>query len=291
MSRIPWFAVLALSCAAAAHATDAAAPSRFESRNPHRAAPIWIAAEEAIGSDGTLRPGAVAPAEAMELERVLQQHERSAASPDDCHVTFASKLDDGPGNEVVQSWAHLREHAERGVVISGVVVSSRVGLYAGLPSTLLTVEPSKSNRELPYQVFLVYPRGLVRIGGKGVCTNDPGYAGLPQSGDRILFVASEPVDSEGTLFRPSAPLLFYERAGKLVPSPAALRWQLVRFRSLAEFERELIHSPLRPRRRWLARTDHLARERRRISLDGPERQSQARRWRGALRRRDHSAEW
>jgi hypothetical protein len=230
--------LLAMPCAASGARMET---PRFQSLNPYRAAPLWIAAEEALTPEGTLREGAIAPAEVVSLENAFKLYERQKANldPSACGVTRGSAQDFAPGMEIAQSWDDVRERARTGVVISGVVVESKVGFYAGAPSTLLRIDAKRSNRALPYDAYLVYPRGSVIINGVRVCTYDPAYADVPAAGDRILFVASQPLDESGTLFGPPAELIFYERGERLVPSPAARRRGLVPFRALDDFIRAL----------------------------------------------------
>ncbi len=212
-------------------------PSRFESTNPYRAAPIWISATEAIDAEGKLRPRSIAPSDETVLKLAFQRYKRSS---DECEVVLQLPVDDAPGMDATQSWEELRAKAARGIVVSGEVTEMTVGLYAGIPATLLKVEPRKSNRDLPYFAYVVYPRGAVTIEGRRLCTREPGYADLPKPGDRILFIASEPIDPSGMLFRPPPELIFYQHFGRLVPSPAAERRGLVRFHSLDEIESDLI---------------------------------------------------
>lgn len=241
---------LLLTLPSLAGGARSAAP-RFQSLNPYRAAPLWISAEEALTADGRLREGAIAPAEETSLLSALQQYERQKPQIEAsaCGVTLGPKADFAPGMESPQSWADVQERARTGVVITGTVTESKIGLYAGTPATLLRIEPKRSNRVLGYDAYLVYPHGSLTINGVRVCTSSRSYAAVPAVGDRVLFVANQALDESGTLFSPPAELVFYERNQRLVPSPAAKRRQLVPFNTLDEFTRALIHAEPRKRER------------------------------------------
>jgi hypothetical protein len=229
---------------------DRGAAPRFQSLNPHRSAPLWISAEDALTADGRSRAGVIAPAEENSLLRALA-HDESKTNPQaaECGVTLGSTLDFAPGMEIPQSWDDVRKRARGGVVISGVVVESRIGLYAGAPATLLRIDPARSNRALPYDAYLLYPQGSMVINGVRVCTSDPGFAEIPVLGDRVLFVANQALDVSGTLFGPPAELIFYERAARFVPSPAAKSRALVPFKAFDELARALLEPDARKRER------------------------------------------
>ena len=240
--------LFAISCFAGS--VRQAAP-RFQSLNPYRAAPLWISAEDALTAEGTLREGAIAPAEEHALLRAIGQYERQKTQADssECGVTIGTAFDFAPGMEIPQSWDDVQKRANAGIVISGVVTESKIGLYAGAPATLLRIEPKRSNRALPYDAYLVYPHGSLVIRGVRVCASDPSYAEVPAVGDRILFIANQALDESGTLFGPPAELIFYERGHRFVPSPAAKSRRLVPYQALDELDRALIRPQPRKRER------------------------------------------
>ena len=215
---------------------------RFRSLNEYRAAPLWIAAEDALTPEGRLRDGAIAPAEETSLRHAFELYEREKPKldPSACGITLGPTADFAPGMESPQSWDDVRNRARAGVVISGTVVDSKIGLWAGAPSTLLGIDAKRSNRALPWDVYLVYPRGSIVIDGVRVCISNPAYAELPQAGDRILFVAPQPLDTSGMFFAAPPELILYQRGERLVASPAAKRRGLVPFQTLDDFARALI---------------------------------------------------
>jgi hypothetical protein len=217
-------------------------PSFYSVNNPYRGVPLWIAAEDALTPEGTLREGAIAPAEERVLANAFKHYEQQNARIDSaaCGITFGPKFDFAPGMHSPQSWDDLEQRARKGVVVSGEVVELRAGLFGGTPATLLRIEPAKANGPLPFEAFVVYPRGSLTINGVRVCTHDHAYTDMPAVGDRVLFIADQALDEDGLLFAPPAEMIVYERGGRLVPSPAAKSRGLVPFKRLDELTRALI---------------------------------------------------
>jgi hypothetical protein len=181
--------------------------------------PVWIAATEAISASGTLRPDVRRPAY-LKTPALAQREARpnvdAADAAASCDVTFGAYFDEGPDDGVVTSLAQLTELAATRLVTSGSVTASEVGLYNGIPFTILQIDVDSKDTS-GNRVYLMYPRGRLRFDGVTFCNESTLSAELPAIGDHIVFVASAPVDSAGTLF--NTPLVLYEHDAALVPPP------------------------------------------------------------------------
>lgn len=176
---------------------------------------LWISAPEAITSEGKLRPGIRLSADLK--ERIKQWHEQEAirksaasegaARTPDCDVQYGHRFTDGPDEGVVTSSATLDELATTRLVISGRVTAAAPGIHVGIPYTVLQIDQD-SHEAVPNRVFLMYPRGRLRFEGMTFCNENPSFMDLPSIGDAIVFIASYPLDSAGTLF--STSLIVYE---------------------------------------------------------------------------------
>jgi hypothetical protein len=226
-------------------------PHRFESTNPSRVAPVWVSTSEAVAADGRLRTEAVTPSErrALELsgEKAMQRVQaHGVATTEQCALTVATVEEGAPDMGTITSWAELVRIAESRTLYEGRVAGASAGLYAGLPFTVVQVELSRK-REARV-VYLLFPKGQVRVNGVTLCTSDPEFAELPEVGSRIAFFAGEAVDKSGALYRVPAERIFYERSADVVVAPRfAADPAFKEFRSLSELTRAL-HSSSKPGR-------------------------------------------
>lgn len=225
MSRLRALTLFAACLSALIVAADQppAIPARFEFK--FDGGVIWVAASEAITSDGTVRPGILRNAARQELEyRRKNQAERrkraGATAPAECDVAFFGALVDDFDHTPVATLAELRAAASTRSVVSGVVTASAVGFHIGIPHVVLRIETdSRSPRGV---VYLLHPTGRLRFEGMTVCNYDPAYSGTPSVGDAITFVASTPIDATGTLFTVPGSWIFYDHRGTVVRPPGFL---------------------------------------------------------------------
>lgn len=221
----PCLAVLsiavALAPAAAYGARVEAVPDSFLSSNPHRQAPLWIAISKATTPFGALRDDVVAPAEAhrfrLDEQRVAEQRAKTkqtaTASSDICDITFRDPYDDAANMHPSLAWADVLSEAGRGRVFSGRVSGSRIGLYAGVPFTMLAVDVLRStDTHFPHRVYLLYPSGSAKINGVSLCMSDPRYQPVPEVEDRIVFVGNHGIDSDDSVYRVPPERMFIERS-------------------------------------------------------------------------------
>lgn len=217
MSLLAAFFTGLLVAAAEEHPTI---PLRFEFK--FGGGVIWVAASEAITSDGIVRPGILRSAarEDLEYRRKHQADGRARSAMTaavDCDVAFFGAIVDNFENTPVSTLAELRSKASSRRVVSGVVTACAVGLHTGMPHLVLRVNTdSRGSRDV---VYLLYPAGRVHFDGMTVCNADPAYSGTPAIGDAITFVAPEPIDASDTLFTVPGSWIFYDHQGALVRPP------------------------------------------------------------------------
>jgi hypothetical protein len=197
-------------------------PTRFEFKFDR--APIWIAATEAVASDGSVRAGVLRSGAREELaSRLALQKElrkRGAVATeatDTCDAVFAGVIDGGDTHSMAETFDDLREAATGRSVISGRVTGSAVGLHGGMPYTVIGVETDSWG--MSRQVYLLYPFGHMRFEGMTVCNSDADYSAPPAIGDAITFLASQPIDHSETLYAVSGSLIFYDHEGVIVVPP------------------------------------------------------------------------
>lgn len=136
-------------------------------------------------------------------------------------MEFFGATDDHDGFPVA-TLAELKTVAAARMVFTGVVTATAAGWHAGMPHTVIRIADGDRI------VYLLYPVGRLRHEDMIVCNSDPEYSEVPYPGDRIIFVASRPIDASEALFVTSGSWILYDRAGKLVTGPelkddAALR--------------------------------------------------------------------
>ncbi|HYC58293.1 MAG TPA: hypothetical protein VEK79_01890 [Thermoanaerobaculia bacterium] len=201
-------------------ANDDTIPKRFVSK--FGGDPIWISATEAISPEGTLRKEIRRTAH---LQRLIARHEkersRRAVAPDaqstaECDIAFSERFTDGPDDGAVTSLEILDEMGATRSIITGRVSASRIGIHDSTPYTILQVDVDSPGTS-PKRVYLMYPRGRLQFDGLSVCNVNPLYSELPSVGDQLVFIASYPIDSTGTLF--STPLIIYEHEASVVIPP------------------------------------------------------------------------
>jgi len=222
------FALILLACVSSAvAAADNMIPRYFEHKFGGEL--LWVAASDAITAEGTLRPDLPRrnPLSSHMRQALEQEKSRRMAAPDVaqrtvdvCDVQYGHRFTEGPDDGVITSSAVLDELLATRSVISGTVTASALGIHEAIPYTILQIdvdakEPS-ANR-----VFLMYPRGRVRFDGITFCNEDPSFKELPSIGDSIVFIASHPIDSTGTLF--STRHVVYETESGAVASSTSLR--------------------------------------------------------------------
>jgi hypothetical protein len=197
-------------------------PTRFEFKF-HRGS-IWIAASEAITTDGSVRPGILRQGARDELasRRALQTElrNRNGIATDDadaCDAVFAGLIDGGDTHATAETFAELRDAAASRTVINGRVSGSEVGFHSGMPYTVIGVDTD--SRGINERVYLLHPFGRMRFEGLTVCNSDAEYSPPPAAGDSITFLAREPIDHAETLYTASGSYIFYDHDGVLVVPP------------------------------------------------------------------------
>jgi hypothetical protein len=242
------FAVaLALGASSGLASADNTIPRYFEFK--YGGDLLWIAASEAITSSGTLRPDVPRPAHLQ--NHLAEQASRRPVVSDDaqptekCDVSYGRIFVDGPDEGAITSVATLNETIATRSVISGTVTASELGLHYGIPHTILQIDPEPDADSVD-RVYLMFPRGRLRFEGVTFCNEDPTVAGLPAIGDPIMFVASYPLDSAGTLF--STTWIVYEQKSRLTISQHFLMESDARPKSVRGFAQDLRASQGRERR-------------------------------------------
>jgi hypothetical protein len=192
--------------------------------------PLWISLSEAMTPEGALRPEIRRRnhLNSQMRQRLEQESARrktaasdAARQPGDvCDVQYGHRFTDGPDDGVITSVAVLDELLATRLVISGTVTAAALGLHEAIPYTILQID-TDSREVVANRVFLMYPRGRVRFEGIMFCNEDPSFKDLPSIGDSIVFIASHPIDSTGTLF--STRHIVYETEAGVVASSTSLR--------------------------------------------------------------------
>ena len=234
-----------LSSVAGVAAAESAIPDRFVNRWGDL---IWVSAEEALSSDGSVREG-LNDVDRRKLHRrrealIEQRRGLSTQQAGGCDVEFIGYVSQG-GEGDVKTFADLREIAAARTVISGTVTASAVGLHNGMPHTVLNVESDSVDR-----IHVIYPHGRIQLENMTVCNADPMYSELPAVGDAITVIVSKPFDASGTLYWPAGSSILYEHDGVLVIAPY-LRddLQFQRFKSLGDATAALHTRPIPESRR------------------------------------------
>jgi hypothetical protein len=184
--------------------------------------PLWIAASEAITPAGVLRSDIQRPGHLK--HQIARWHERQAAagaatsqatpSPQSCDISFAEKFTEGPDEGAITSREVLEEMVSSRLVIDGSVSALDVGIHDGMPYTIIQIDVN--SKQDPKRVYLLYPKGRLRFDGLTFCNDDPAFADTPAVGDPIMFIASYPLDSTGTLF--STSWVVYEHQASVAAS-------------------------------------------------------------------------
>lgn len=227
--RHPWIFLLVCGTSFAINAPPI--PESFTSRNHYRSAPAWVSARTALDESGKLRPKAVPDGEHTRLTVMADDARRRAASAasvekatGDCDVIFGNPMDEAPDMGASLSWDEIAKRAERGQYYGGTVVGTEVGLYSGIPFTVLQVRVEKSTAQsAPSYVYVLYPNGSMIIQSTRYCTKPFGYAASAAKGDRLFFVARETVDDDGVLFRVAPDRLFVQHGSDLLAPPRLKR--------------------------------------------------------------------
>lgn len=214
---------LAVTFTLAASAHAAGIPDRFLWRHGE---PIWIAASEAVSNEGRLNAGIMRPGDYemlrdfrdREMKTPRERRARTDAA-EQCDVTFTELLSDGSEVFEARSLVELVQVAATRSVIDGAVTASAVGLHGGVPYTVLQVETNSPEAPAPL-VYLLFSKGRMTFDGMTICNDDASFGAVPAIGDAIVFVASEPFDSTGTLFKAAGSWVITEREGAVVAGPA-----------------------------------------------------------------------
>jgi hypothetical protein len=125
-------------------------------------------------------------------------------------------------------------HSHR--LISGSVLTTDVGFFAGIPATV--VEISDRGRA----VFLLLVSGSVEVDGVRLCTVSANITTAPSAGDRVIALVGEPLNDPRTLYDVSAGRLVFEHEGHLILSPR-LRRTAPAFQSLDDVKAALSKGP------------------------------------------------
>lgn len=182
--------------------------------------PIWVAADIAVGDDGSLRDqylGQFAPS----LRKLARANTAAlAAAPlqttdDGCRLYRGHIV---PADKPTKSLADLTTYPA--AIVSGEVVAMRQGFFGGLPGTLLLLSGKYLRGTPAPEPLLFYPFAQIETADGMICAKPLGDFVAPQIGDRFLvFAMGEPrVDDGRTIFavNTARQLVHAPRGGKLL---------------------------------------------------------------------------
>ena len=213
-------------------------PQQFEGTNPSRHVPIWIAASAAVDQNENIRAETIAPTEYRALQATVEkarqrvQMQDSSASAQ-CDITIAG-LEDGVADMgSATSWTSLQELTRSRRIHHGRVKGATVGFYLGVPFTVVQVQALSDTQ--PNIVYVLFPKGTVRVGGVSICTSDPRYPDVPPVGSEIAFIAGTTLDKGATLYRIPGERIFSVEGERIITGKRfAADPSIKQFRSLKE---------------------------------------------------------
>lgn len=209
-----------------------AIPATFTRPNSASRPPLWISARAALDEHQTLRAGALEPYQQKIIQRQIARRASQAAS-NDCSVRFGAPLDYLPPDDPA-TWAAVRQAAPTHTVVDGTVTATDVGFFAGIPATVVEVQPEGRS-----PVFLLLMTGSVTVEGANVCTVAADIASTPAVGDRVVALLGKPLDKEASLYHTSGGRLFVEHDGHLQLPPHVARDAAKDARTLDDVRRVL----------------------------------------------------
>lgn len=186
-------ALVSLLLSPAAEAAEP--PARIESSDPAtRAIPVWISAEEAIGSDRGLVWEHFLPWERDKLASAMEYYRRYVApglkgdATDPCRYAGPSYADYYVPDPTL---ADLDKYSE--IIFNGIVEGHAQGFYLGSPSTLYRVRVDRVWRgsyAIPddHIVYLAIGDAAIHVGeGTWLCSRSRRFPDHPERGRRILI--------------------------------------------------------------------------------------------------------
>jgi hypothetical protein len=155
--------------------------------------PLWVSAAEAIDEKGELRPGKLSADRRARFDK-----HRLANAAGDCKQFM------GRPPETYRPTASLEDLVGNALtIISGDVVATEQGFYAGQAGTLLAVKVTERLKTfgrtgIRDRAFIFVAEARISTSQGAICASTFSKMPLPQVGDRIVvFGYFDPVDREG----------------------------------------------------------------------------------------------
>jgi hypothetical protein len=154
--------------------------------------PEWVAADEAVGADGTLREDVLGPFTASLRDLARDNTARlirdaaangrgTAAECDECRL-FRGTV---PHVKSVRSIDELTTVATD--IFVGEVAAMRQGFYGGLPGTLVLLSGRYIKGAAADEPLLFYPYARIKTAHGMICSKPVGDFAAPEVGDRMML--------------------------------------------------------------------------------------------------------
>lgn len=159
--------------------------------------PLWVAAEEAVAEDGTLRLDLFSQSARVSLRGVL-----AANTDGECNRYLGepislNQVSDRTLDDLV---------ASASIIVSGTVSDARQGFLAGVPGTLVAIHDTTRLKAVKSVsagdvLYVFFPTARIETKQGPVCGEPPARAtAVPESGDRLIaFLIGGPVDQRAEI--------------------------------------------------------------------------------------------
>ncbi|HEX7154660.1 MAG TPA: hypothetical protein VF618_24455 [Thermoanaerobaculia bacterium] len=184
-------------------------PATLKSRNPHRGAPLWVAARHAADAEGRLR-GVLFRKGTPERLRSLPAGSCLGEVPVEIHRP------DRTLGELTRSSVSI---------FNGTVEEVAAGFFADTAGSLLNVRIDAIVKGSPQYdtsggtIYVYYPSASFVVGRQSFCAIPATHRARPVAGDRVLvFALDAPADTRGRIVYPQASrhLIFQTAGGELL---------------------------------------------------------------------------
>lgn len=193
--------------------------------------PIWVSAQELLGSKGQLNWQALGNHAADKWRR----NEAYLNRRSDIDAGVRDVPEDACSVSEVSSWPIPVRPPDDGLLallrgartaVVGTVVEKTPGFLLGSPATVLTVKIDESWR-LPSSVsthlLVAYPEARFAVGGRVICGKHQKGAAAPEPGQTLVILGqTPPMDREGQLIRASLQELIVAPDGTTLSLPPNL---------------------------------------------------------------------
>lgn len=172
-------------------------PDLIPYHRPEVAHPVWVAAEEAVAEDGSLRLDLFSPSARVSLRGVLAANVDGQCNRYLGEPISLNQVSDRTLDEVV---------ASASIIVSGTVAEARQGFLAGVPGTLVAIHDTTRLKAVKLLssgdvLYVFFPTARIETKQGPICGAPPARAiAVPESGDRLIaFLIGGPVDQRAAI--------------------------------------------------------------------------------------------